>query len=82
MRQNLYVYSLYRNPDLYDLIFYCLLASMTAAHARDIHASLLFVGDLSGHHQEWLGSTQDCKKPKFFDFAKPTQFFLIKPTVF
>ena len=30
MRQNLYVYSLYRNPDLDDRIFYCLLASMAA----------------------------------------------------
>ena len=27
VRQNLYVYSLYRNPDLDDRIFYCLLAS-------------------------------------------------------
>ena len=28
VRQNFYVYSLYRNPDLDDRIFYCLLASM------------------------------------------------------
>ena len=28
VRQNLYVYSLYRNPDLDDRIFYCLLASI------------------------------------------------------
>ena len=30
VRQKLYVYSLYRNPDLDDRIFYCLLASMAA----------------------------------------------------
>ena len=30
VRQNLYVYSLYCNPDLDDLIFDCLLASMAA----------------------------------------------------
>ena len=30
VRQNLYVYSLYRNPDLDDRIFDCLLASMAA----------------------------------------------------
>ena len=30
VRQNLYVYSLYRNPDLDDRIFYCLLESMAA----------------------------------------------------
>ena len=57
VRQNLYVYSLYRNPDIDDRIFYCLLASMAAVQAEDVRASFLFVGDLNGHHQEWLGST-------------------------
>ena len=33
VRQNLYVYSLYRNPDLDDWIFDCLLASMAAVQA-------------------------------------------------
>ena len=55
--QNLYVYSLYRNPDLDDRIFDCLLASMAAVQAEDVRASFLIVGDLNGHHQEWLGST-------------------------
>ena len=36
---------------------YCLLASMAAVQAQDVHASFLFVGDLNGHHQEWLSST-------------------------
>ena len=57
VRQNLYVYSLYRNPDLDDRILDCLLALMAAVQADDIRASFLFVGDLNGHHQEWLGST-------------------------
>ena len=57
MRQNLYVYSLYRNPDLDDRIFDCLLLSMAAVQAEDVRASFLFVGDLSGRHQVWLGST-------------------------
>ena len=52
VRQNLYVYILYRNPDLDDQIFYCLLASMAAMHAEDVRASFLFVGDLIGHHHE------------------------------
>ena len=56
MRQNLYVYSLYRNRDLDDRIFDCLLASMAAVQAEDVRASFLFVGDLNGHHQEWLSS--------------------------
>ena len=29
---------------------------MAAVHAEDIRASFLFVGDLNGHHQVWLGS--------------------------
>ena len=57
LRQNLYVYSVYRNPDLDDRIFDCLLASMVAVQAEDVHDSFLFVGDLNGHHLEWLGST-------------------------
>ena len=49
-RQNFYVFSLYRNPDLDDRIYDCLLTSMAA----DARSSFLFVGDLNGHHQEWL----------------------------
>ena len=36
VRQNLYVYNLYRNPDLDDQIFDCLLASMAAVQAEDV----------------------------------------------
>ena len=48
VRQNPYVYSLYRNPNLDDRIFDCLLASMAAVQAE---ISFLFVGDLNGHHR-------------------------------
>ena len=51
------MFSLYCNPDLDYRIFDCLLASMAAVQVEDIRASFLFVGDLNGHHQEWLGST-------------------------
>ena len=55
VRQNLYVYSLYRNPDLDDRIFDCLLASMATVQAEDVRASFLFVGDLNGHHRSgWV----------------------------
>ena len=70
MRQNLYVFSLYRNPDLDDRIFDCLLASLTAVQAEDVCASFLFEGDLNGHHQEWLGSTTTNRLgDAAFDFA-------------
>ena len=51
VRQNLYVFNLYRNPDLCDWIFDCLPTSMAAVQAEDVRASFLFVGDLNGHHQ-------------------------------
>ena len=40
-----------------DRIFDCLLTSMAAVQAEDLCACFLFVGDLIGHHLEWLGST-------------------------
>ena len=54
VRQNICVFSLYRNPDLDDRIFDGLIASMAGVQAEDIGASFLFVGDLTGYHQEWL----------------------------
>ena len=50
------MFSVYRNPDLDDRIFDCLLTSM-AVQAEYVRASSLFVSDLNGHHQECLGST-------------------------
>ena len=53
-----------------DRIFYCLLASMAAVQAADVRASFLFVVDLQGHHQEWLGSmTTNLHGVADFDFA-------------
>ena len=57
VRQNLYVFNLYRNPDLDDRIFDCLLTSMAAVQVEYVRAFFLFPGDLNGNHQEWLGST-------------------------
>ena len=51
-RQNLYVFSIYRNPDLDGQIFHCLLTTMAAVQAEDVRASFMFVGDLNGHDQE------------------------------
>ena len=56
-RQNFYVFSLSRNPDLDDRIYDCLLTAMAVVQAADARASFFFAGDLNGHHQEWLGST-------------------------
>ena len=70
MRDRTYVFSLYRSPDLDDRIFDCLLTSMGALQAEDALASFLFVGDLNGHHQEWLGSTTPNRHGvATFDFA-------------
>ena len=70
MRQNVYLFSLYRNPDLNHRIFDCLLTSMAAVQAEDVRASFLFVGDLNVHHQEWLSSTTTNRHGvAAFDFA-------------
>ena len=70
MRQNLYVFSLYRNPELDDRIFECLLTSMADVQAEYVRSSFLFVGDLNGHHREWLGSaTTNRHGVAAFDFA-------------
>ena len=43
---------------------------MAAVQIGDIRASFLFVGDLNGHHQEWLGSTTTNRHGiAAFDFA-------------
>ena len=43
---------------------------MAAVQAEDVRASFLFVGDLNGHHQEWLGSTTTNRQGvTAFDFA-------------
>ena len=60
----------YRNPDLDDLISDCLLPSMADVQTEDIRASFLFVGDLNGHHQEWMGSSKTNRHGVLaFDFA-------------
>ena len=69
VRQNLYVPS-YRNLELDDQIFGCLLTSMAAVQAEDVRASFLLMGNLNGHHQEWLGSTTTNRHcVAAFDFA-------------
>ena len=43
---------------------------MAALKAEDVSASFLFVDDLNGHHQEWLGSmTTNRYGIAAFDFA-------------
>ena len=69
-RQNFYVFSVYRNPDLDHRIYDCLLRAMEAVQAEDARASFLFVCDLNGHHQECLGSTiTNCHGVAALDFA-------------
>ena len=64
------MFSLYRNPDPGDWIFDFLLTSTARVQTEDIRSSFLFVGDLNGHHQEWLGSTTTNRNGvTAFDFA-------------
>ena len=45
------MFRLYRNPDLDDRIYECLLTAMADVQAVDALASFLFMGDLNGHNQ-------------------------------
>ena len=56
-RQNFYVFSLYCNPDLMIKYLIVYLQQWQPCRQPGWNASFLFVGDLNGHHQEWLGST-------------------------
>ena len=43
---------------------------MASVQAEDVRASFLFVGDLNGHNQEWLGSTTTNRhRVAAFDFT-------------
>ena len=43
---------------------------MAAFQAKNVHASFLFMGDLNGHHQEWLGFlTMNCPGVVAFNFT-------------
>ena len=53
---NLYVFASYRNPDLDNTIYDCLLAKMAAVQETDPKACFVFVGDYNAHHTEWLNS--------------------------
>ena len=64
-RQNFYEFSFDRNLELYDRIFDCLLTAMAGLQAEVVRVSFIFVGNLDGHHQEWLGSTTT----SVFDFG-------------
>ena len=71
VRQNLYVFNRYRNPDLDDRIFDCLLTSMNAVQAENACASFLFVGNLNGLIRSgWvLHTTTNRHGVAAFDFA-------------
>ena len=70
MRLNFYVFSLYHNPVIGDGISDCLLTLSVARQANGVRASFLFVGDLNGHPQEWLGSKITIRNAvAVFDFA-------------
>ena len=62
MSNNFYIFSLYRNPDLDDSIYDCLLSSMSDIQELDRKSSFIFVGDTNAH-QEWLKSASPTDRP-------------------
>ena len=88
LRQNFYVYSLYRNSDLDDWIIDSLPASMAAMQAEAWGCPCLFpvcwwFEILNGHHQVWLGSTTTNRHGvAAFDFTTVSgcDLFVVGPT--
>ena len=68
---NFYLFSVYRNPDADDGIFYCLLVSVAGIRENDRMASIVFIGDFNAHHKEWLNSIfqTDCHGLRALDFS-------------
>ena len=54
--KNFYIFPSYRNPDLDDGIYECLLNSMALIQQADVKAAFIVVGDFNAHHRDWLGS--------------------------
>ena len=83
VRQNLYVFSLYCKPWPRWKDFW-LFTSINGCHTSwGCRASFLFVGDLNGHHQEWLGSmTTNSHGVAAFDFVTVSccNQFIVSPT--
>ena len=71
---NFYLFSVYRNPDMDDAIFDCLLTSMATIQEQDRKAAFLFIGDFNAHHREWLNSISptDIHGIRALDFTSET----------
>ena len=53
---NFYIFSIYRNPNLDNSIYDCLLSSMASVQEMDQKAAFLSMGDFNAHHRDWLSS--------------------------
>ena len=51
-----YSFKFYHNSDLNDLLYDCLLTSMSNIQQKNRNAAFKFVGDVNAHNQKWLGS--------------------------
>ena len=52
---NFYIFSLYRNPDLDNSIYDCLLSSMSEIQEVDRKSAFIFVGDVNAHYRDCRG---------------------------
>ena len=54
---NFYVFGVFRNLDISDNIFDCLLTTKAKVQSVDRKAFFMFVADVNVHHEKWLGSS-------------------------
>ena len=53
---NIYAFAVYRNPNIDDSIYDCLLEKINMAQSLDSKASFVVCGDCNAKHSEWLNS--------------------------
>ena len=70
VRQNFYIFFVYRSPNADDRMFDCLLDAMGRIQSVDRRSVFCYVGDFNCHHTEWLGSPRtDGHGVAAYDFA-------------
>lgn len=67
---NIYLFSIYCNPDVDDSLYDCPLTRMAAIQENDKKALFLFAGEFNDHHTEQLNSVSpiDCQGLRALDF--------------
>ena len=80
---NIYIFSLYRNPNHDDSIYDCILEKMAMAQSQDPKASFVVCGDCNAKHRDWLNSNitdQHGRSAQEFSISSACEHLISEPT--